>query len=374
MPSRVVILRARPETVLRDYAELLRRARVTSALPVGEPLILKLNLSWTRYFPACSTEPWQLEGTLKALLEQGYPREKIWPVENRTVVTDPWKGARHNGWLPVLERYGTPFAPLTEVEWTPHRFRAPLLRVDRLFPEGIFIPKMFIGKNILHLPTLKTHGHSTTTGAVKNAFGGLLKEVRHYAHKYIHEVLSDLMVMQRELHPHVFAVMDGTVCGDGAGPRTMRPVVKNLILASDDSVAIDAVAARLMGFDPMTIGYLRLCHDRGLGVADPRDIQVEGEPVEGVNFGFRVSRSLVIWGDQMLRLGPLRFLEHLALHSPLVVWAPFASNLYHDWLWYPTVGQCRIRRFYRSEWGALAEAYRRPAAPGAALSAGVRAS
>jgi uncharacterized protein (DUF362 family) len=375
MPSRVVILRARPETVLRDYAELLRRARVRSALPVGEPLILKLNLSWTRYFPACSTEPWQLEGTLKALLEQGYPREKIWPVENRTVVTDPWKGALHNGWLPVLERYGTPFTPLTEVEWTPYRFRGPLLRVDRLFPEGILIPKMFIGKNVLHLPTLKTHGHSTTTGAVKNAFGGLLKEVRHYAHKYIHEVLSDLMVMQRELHPHVFAVMDGTVCGDGAGPRTMRPVVKNLILASDDSVAIDAVAARLMGFDPMTIGYLRLCHDRGLGVADPRDIQVEGEPIEGVNFGFRVSRSLVIWGDQMLRLGPLRFLEHLALHSPLVVWAPFASNLYHDWLWYPTVGQCRIRRFRRSEWGALAEAYRRPAAAGsAAPSAGARAS
>jgi hypothetical protein len=219
---------------------------------------------------------------------------------------------------------------------------------------------MFIGKNVLHLPTLKTHGHSVTTGAVKNAFGGLLREVRHYAHKHIHEVLSDLMVMQRELHPRVFAVMDGTVCGDGAGPRTMVPVIKDLILASDDSVALDSVAARLMGFDPMQIGYLRLSHERGLGVADPRDIEVEGEPVEGVNFGFRVSRSLVIWGDQMLRLGPLRFLERLLLHSPLMVWAPFASNLYHDWLWYPTVGQWRIRKFRRTSWGGLADSYRKP--------------
>lgn len=367
--SRVAVLRTRPERVLDDYGRLLEMAGVRAVLPPGQPLVLKLNLSWTRYFPACSTEPWQLEGTVRALLEQGYPRETLLPVENRTVVTDPWKGARNNGWLGVLGRYGLRFTSLTEVEWTTVRFREPLLRVDRLFPEGIQIPRMFIGKNVLHLPTLKTHGHSVTTGAVKNAFGGLLKEVRHYAHKYIHEVLSDLMVMQRELHPRVFAVMDGTVCGDGAGPRTMRPVARDLILASDDSVALDAVAARLMGFDPMGIGYLRLCHDRGLGVADPRQIEIVGEPVEGVNFGFRVSRSLVIWGDQMLRLGPLRFLERLLLHSPLVVWAPFASNLYHDWLWYPTVGQWRIRRFRRTPWGALADAYRRPPPPGAAALA-----
>ncbi len=360
MKSRVVALRTKPETVLDDYAALLERADTRSLLPPGEPLILKLNLSWTRYFPACSTQPWQLEGTVRALLEQGHARDALLPVENRTVVTDPWRGAANNGWLAVLRRYGLRFTALTEVEWTTHRFREPLLRVDRLFPEGIRIPKMFIGKNILHLPTLKTHGHSVTTGAVKNAFGGLLKEVRHYAHKHIHEVLSDLMVMQRELHPRVFGVMDGTVCGDGAGPRTMKPVTQNLILASDDSVALDAVAARLMGFDPMGIGYLRLCHDRGLGVADPRDIRVEGASLQGVNFGFKVSRSPVIWGDQMLRLGPLRFLEKLLLHSPLVVWAPFASNLYHDWLWYPTVGMWRIGKFRRTPWGALADAYRRP--------------
>ena len=124
------------------------------------------------------------------------------------------------------------------------------------------------------MPTVKTHGHSVTTGAIKNAFGGLLKEVRHYAHEYIHEVLVDLLYMQRELHPGVFAVMDGTVVGDGAGPRTMLPREGNLILASADSVAIDAIAARLMGFDPLAIPYLRMAHERGLGVADPREIEL----------------------------------------------------------------------------------------------------
>jgi hypothetical protein len=86
-------------------------------------------------------------------------------------------------------------------------------------------------------------------------------------------------------------------------------------------------------------------------VADPREIEIVGDSVQGVNFGFRAKRSFVIWGDQMLRLGPLRFLEKIALHSPLVVWAPFASNFYHDLLWYPTVGRAKIARFRRTKWG-----------------------
>jgi hypothetical protein len=243
-----------------------------------------------------------------------------------------------------------------------YRFKTPLLRLNQIFPEGIEIPAIYPGKNILHLPTVKTHGHATTTGSVKNAFGGLLKEVRHYAHKYMHEVLVDLLLMQRELHPGIFTVMDGTVCGDGAGPRTMVPVIGNVILAGSDSVAIDAVAARLMGFDPMSIPFLRMSHERGLGVADPRDIELVGDDISGENLHFKVSRSLVIWGDQMLRRGPLRFLEKVALHSPLVVWAPFASNLYHDWMWYPTVGRSRISRFRRTAWGRFFDSrYGRPA-------------
>ena len=369
MKARVAVLKTEPGRVLADYGRVMHLADYQRVLARDIPTLLKLNLSWTRYFPACSTQPWQLEGVVRTLLDDGYPAGSLIPVENRTVVTEPWKGARNNRWLPVLDSCGLKFQPLTEVKWVVQRFKAKLLRLDRIFPEGIEIPEMFLGKQVLHLPTLKTHGHSVTTGAVKNAFGGLLKEVRHYAHKHIHEVLADLMIMQREIHPSVFAVMDGTVAGDGAGPRTMIPRVKNYILASADSVAIDAVAARMMGFDPMQIGYLRICHDMGLGVADPRDIEIAGESIEGINFGFQMSRSLVIWGDQMLRRGPLRFLEKIALHSPLVVWAPMASNLYHDWLWYPTIGQARIRTFRSTPWGRFMDDRYGPGAGGALSSA-----
>jgi len=242
------------------------------------------------------------------------------------------------------------------VKWTVYDFGDELLKLNDIFPEGIEVPEPYIGRQVIHLPTMKTHGHSIMTGAVKNAFGGLLKEVRHYAHKYIHEVLVDLLIMERQLHPATFAVMDGTVCGDGAGPRTMIPYIGNRILASADSVAIDAISAKMMGFDPMEIPFLRMAHERGLGVADPHDIEIVGEDIGGVDYGFTTRKSLVIWGDQMLRLGPLRSLERLLLHSPLVVWAPFASNVYHDWMWYPTVGRSRIRSFERTEWGQFLEA------------------
>ncbi|MEK7283533.1 MAG: DUF362 domain-containing protein, partial [Acidobacteriota bacterium] len=324
---KIAALRTTPPTVIEDYGRLMRLASYRSVIDPAVPTILKLNLSWTKYFPACSSQPWQVEGVVKTMLEDGYDRARLVPAENKTVVTEPWEGAANNRWLPVLERFGLTFTALPEVEWRVFRFQSPLLRLNEIFPEGIEIPAIYPGKNVVHLPTVKTHGHAVTTGSIKNSFGGLLKEVRHYAHKYMHEVLVDLLYMQKELHPGIFTVMDGTVCGDGAGPRTMDPVTGNVILAGADSVAIDAVAARLMGFDPLSIPYLRMCHDRGLGVADPRDIDLAGDDISALNLHFRVKRSFVIWGDQMLRRGPLRFLEKIALHSPLVVWAPAASNV-----------------------------------------------
>lgn len=355
--SKVVVLKTSPETVLDDYKKLMHLAEYENTISKDNETLIKLNLSWTKYFPSCSSEPWQVEGVVKTMLEDGFNKDKLLPVENKTVVTNPVKGAGNNKWLGVLGKYGLGFTPLPDAEWVKYQFKDKLLMLDRIFPEGIEIPKMFIGKNVVHLPTIKTHGHSTTTGAVKNAFGGLLKEVRHYAHKYIHEVLVDLMIMQKELHPGIFAVMDGTVCGDGAGPRTMVPKIKDFILASADSVAIDAIAAGMMGLEPMEIPYIKMCDERGLGCGNPDNIEIIGEDISNVNFGFTTKRSLVIWGDQMLRKGPLRFLEKPLLHSPLVVWAPFASNLYHDYLWYPIIGRSRISVFMKTKWGQLFQNY-----------------
>jgi len=116
-------------------------------------------------------------------------------------------------------------------------------------------------------------------------------------------------------------------------------------------------AAKMMGFDPMKIEYIRICHEMGLGTGDPDGIEIIGEDISDIDFGFKTSRSFVIWGDQMLRKGFLKFLEKPLLHSPLVVWAPFASNVYHDFLWYPVIGKKRICSFLKTEWGELFSSY-----------------
>jgi len=355
--ARVAVVRTRPERVLEDYGRVMDLAGYRDTIARDRDTLIKLNLSWTKYFPSCSSQPWQVDGVLGKMLADGYSRDRLFPLENKTVVTEPRKGCRNNRWENVLARHGLTFTALPEVEWQVYQFKSPLLKLNQIFPEGIQVPAMYPGRQIIHLPTVKTHGHATMTGSVKNSFGGLLKEVRHYAHKYMHEVLVDLLYMQRELHPSVFTVMDGTVAGDGAGPRTMIPRIKNLLLAASDSVAIDAIAAKLMGFDPLSIPFLRMAHERGLGVADPRQIELVGDDVADENFGFTTRKSLVIWGDQLIRKGFLRPLERILLHSPLVVWAPVASNVYHDLMWYPTVGQSRIREFMRTEWGQLFQKY-----------------
>src|SRR5262245_40343177 len=102
MKSRVAVLKTDVDRVLADYGRLMRMAGYQQVLSKDIPTLIKLNLSWTKYFPSCSSEPWQVEGVVRALLEDGYATSKLLPVENRTVVTEPWKGARNNRWLPVL--------------------------------------------------------------------------------------------------------------------------------------------------------------------------------------------------------------------------------------------------------------------------------
>ncbi len=235
-----------------------------------------------------------------------------------------------------------------------------MLVLPEIFPQGIMIPQRFIGENIIHLPTMKTHVFTTMTGAMKNAFGGLLHEKRHWTHSVIHETLVDLLRIQKEIHPGIFAVMDGTFVGDGPGPRCMTPQVKNIMLASADQVAIDAVAAKLMGFDPLSIKFIRLAHEEGLGVGDLSQIELVGDDITGVNWRFEGPSKLTFAarGQHMIYWGPLKPLEKFLLHSELIAWWSYlASFIYHDMGWYPFVGKGRVEKALDSPWGRLFKSY-----------------
>jgi uncharacterized protein (DUF362 family) len=360
--SRVALLRTRPETVLEDIAHLCGLAGMAAALRAGSTTILKDNISWHYPFPGANTTPWQLDGTILALRQAGFAN--LVCVQNDTVVTDPKKGERLNAFVGVLAKHGVPTRYNCfdwDLTWVPYQPKGEMLALPKIFPEGIHLPEFFLGKNIVHLPTVKCHIYTTTTGAMKNAFGGLLATRRHYTHTWIHETLVDLLTIQREIHTGLFAVMDGTTSGNGPGPRTMVPVRKDVMLASADQVAIDAVAAKLMGFDPMAIRYLALAHERGLGVADPRDIELVGEPEIGAeNWHFSVGDNLAGRVGHLIWFGPLHGLQKLFFRTPLVYLFVAGSYVYHDFLWYPALGRRTVRSFARtSPWGALFERYLR---------------
>src|ERR1700736_4475359 len=320
MTSTVAVLRVTPDTILSDIDRLVALAGVSHALAPGKTTILKDNISWHFPFPAANTTPWQLEGTIQALAARGF-RDQVC-VQNKTVVTNAVKGEDLNHSLPIFRRYAIPVRYNfrdEDMAWVPYEPRTRMHVLNQIFPEGIHVPDYFFGKNIVHLPTTKCHIYTTTTGAMKNAFGGLLNTRRHYTHSWIHETLVDLLAIQKEIHSGIFAVMDGPTAGNGPGPRTMYPVVKNVMLASADQVAIDAVSAKLMGFDPLSVPYIRLAHEAGLGVGDPREIELVGETdLAGEWCNCHVGDNGASPVGDMVWFGPLKPVQNVRMRTPLV--------------------------------------------------------
>ncbi len=359
--GKVAVIKTSPETVVEDTGKVMEMAGYRQALPAENDTILKINISWHHYYPACSTTPWQLEGVTTELLADGRPPETLIPAQNRTVVVDPKVGAERNRLDVVMEKYGLEFVYLYEPgsEWIIYQPDCEMMALPEIFPDGIQIPEMMIGKNALHMPTTKTHVFTTTTGAMKNAFGGLLNDNRHWTHSRIHETLVDLLAIQHEIHPGLFAVMDGTIAGNGPGPRAMVPVVKNYLLASADQVAIDATAAKMMGFEPMELDYIRLAHERGLGVGNPSEIEVIGEDISDVNYGFEVGDTFASRGQKTIYHGWMKPFENLLLRTPIVPWSFLASRAFHDGYWFPCIGKKRVKEILASEWGPVFESYAR---------------
>ncbi len=364
MASSVVsVVRTRPRSVFTDVHRLMNLAGYQDVIAPDTDTALKVNISWHFFFPGSSTTPWQLDGVIRAMLADGYDPHLIHACHNRTVVIDAKLGERENKQIDVVEAHGLRNIHLYEGEEWVHIADAvgdltkEFLCLNEVYPDGFHIPKRFIGENILHLPTIKTHVFTTTTGAMKNAFGGLLNERRHWTHPVIHQTLVDLLMIQKRIHRGVFAVMDGTFAGDGPGPRCMIPHVKDVMLASADQVAIDALAARMMGFDPMEIPFIRLAHERGLGCGDLRDVEIVGDvdaaeqrwdfvgPFQKMTFASRMQHK-IYWG-------PLRRPIEWSLKTILAPWAYMASVLYHDSFWYPLKARSQMLRVLDSDWGRL---------------------
>ena len=347
-----------PETVLEDIARAMDLAGMRDALPPGIETLLKINISWQHYYPACSSTPWQLDGAIRALRGAGYDR--LTPVHNGTVVVDPREGALNNKHEAVTEMHGLESVFLEDAEWVDFEPREPLMVLDKVYPDGFKIPRMLMGKNIVHLPTVKTHVFTTMTGAMKNAFGGLLNYQRHWTHSVIHETLVDLLQIQKQIHPGVFALMDGTFAGDGPGPRAMRWHAKNVILGVGGSGG----DRRRFGEHDGLRSHVHRLHTAGararawyVGVLD--EIDVVGADIEEVNWGFSDSRKHIRQPRPKANLlGPPQALgERPAAfaHHPMGVCR--VQRLSQRLLAESGRTQARAREAMKTDWGKLFKEY-----------------
>lgn len=358
--SKVAILRVKPDTILEGINRLFNLADGKESLRKDTTTIIKDNISWHMPYPSANTTPWQLEGTILALKNNGF--NDLVDVHNKTEVTNPYKGSKFNKFDVVLKKYDVPTLfnfKQSDMKWVHYQPKEKMLVLNKIYNNHIRIPDFFFDKNIIHLPTVKCHIYTTTTGAMKNAFGGLLNHKRHQTHTYIHETLVDLLTIQKEIHSGLFCIMDGTTAGDGAGPRIMRPVKKDVILASADQVAIDAVSAKLMGFDPMSIKYINLAHQAGLGKGKTDEIEIVGDTdIIRESWGFEIPLIFHKVVANITWFGPTKFLQKLLTKPPLLWAGNFYSFFYHDILHWPFKEKKVFKKWLKeSEWGELFQKY-----------------
>ncbi len=143
--GKVAILKTRPETVLDDIGEVMRLAGYGQSLPKSGTTILNMDVSCRSWIPACSTSPWQLEGVVRRLQNDGY--ERLIAAHNTSAGIDAQAAEKNNKLKYVVDKYGVEDVHLGEpgIEWGVYEPKEEMLVLHDIFPEGITIPKMFIG-------------------------------------------------------------------------------------------------------------------------------------------------------------------------------------------------------------------------------------
>ena len=106
---KVAVVKTTPKTIYDDIARLLDAAEYEKHVSKDVATTIKLNLSWSKFYPACSTNPYVLDGLLRKMTADGFDHRRIQAVENETVVTNIYAGTRGNNWYPVIKKHRIKF-------------------------------------------------------------------------------------------------------------------------------------------------------------------------------------------------------------------------------------------------------------------------
>lgn len=286
MRTTVALVEAHPESIAQDYRRLLDLAGLLPGTGVDGPSVI-LGTGAGGFQPGWGATPWQLDATLTSLGERAAGCRVC-----RMSATGAGPVPAHPVWQGCLDRHravaaGDDFLRL-------HTHTSSLLHpaLDADLSAGVRVPVGLAGG-----PALLLAAPALRPGWGVAAAGTLLKSVvvgstgrrgrlplKRRAPTV--EVTAEAIGVARELMPDLGVVLDGTLWGVASGRRSRGCVARNILLAGTDPLAVDAVAMRLAGLDPLQVPWLRLCRDRGFGSVAPSEIRVVGRTdITDLDFG-----------------------------------------------------------------------------------------
>ena len=247
---------------------------IESIVPRGSRVMLKPNLLMATKNPGPVTNPRVTEAVVN-LVKRAHPREIV-IAESSLVGLDTEKAFEVSGTKAVAERTGAKWFDLKKDKIV----EVPVPRGKVI--KTIKLPKSYIDSEVfINLPVMKTHVQTGVTLSLKNMKGLLPDEEKKRVHlENIDQAIADYnTVMKCDL-----TILDGTTAVEGYGPESPpgKPIQMDLIMAGKNNLAVDMVAAAVMGIDYRAIKHLRGAIQLGLGPKKIDDIGVEGESVKGV--------------------------------------------------------------------------------------------
>ncbi len=238
----------------------------------GRRVVLKPNLvEPTRSSPHLTTNPAVVVAVAEAFLRWG---ASVVVGEGPGHVRDSDMALEESGMLDAIRAHRLHFADLNYEDVDLVKNRGGASRAD-----GFFLPRTVLEADlIVSIPKLKTHHWMGMTASLKNLYGVLPGVVYGWPKNVLHQlgIPQTVFDIQASL-PTTLAVVDAIDCMEGDGPimGDLKPM--GLILVGNNTTAVDATCARIMGVEPVRVPYLRLADGR-LGPTSDSLIDQRGEP------------------------------------------------------------------------------------------------
>ncbi len=172
---------------------------------------------------------------------------------------------------------------------------------DAVVQDSFIVPAVWPEVDLfISLPKIKVNQFANVTLSVKNNLGFLRQahRVKNHNDATLHEKIADLY----RVRPPDLVLADSIVAGEGQGPMVARPVELGVMIGGANGVAVDAVACRLMGFDPEEIRHLQYLADAGTGPLASGDIEVVGGRIDDYARDFARPSTMLKDLDENLRV------------------------------------------------------------------------